>query len=165
MGLTRVRWCCAGYWSRLDMNTCQTSIKDRYIIIVLLKPTSWVLPDNTRSPHGSQETDQGEQVYRINTDLPNMYRNYHVSYSPEYYTNLSAFRNCLLSTSLIPKFIRFVNRQTYIISDHFLSSLRDIIQTSNIKICFIATRSVSISQRECIFHNYSVGIITATVTY
>ena len=26
------------------MNTCQTSIKDRYIIIVLLKPPSWVLP-------------------------------------------------------------------------------------------------------------------------
>ena len=27
MGLIRERWCCAGcWWSRLDMNTCQTSI-------------------------------------------------------------------------------------------------------------------------------------------
>ena len=28
MGLTRERWSCAGFWwNRLDMNTCQTSIK------------------------------------------------------------------------------------------------------------------------------------------
>ena len=28
MGLTRERWCCARlYSSRLDMNTCQTSVK------------------------------------------------------------------------------------------------------------------------------------------
>ena len=28
MSLTRERWCCAGCWlNRLDMNTCQTSIK------------------------------------------------------------------------------------------------------------------------------------------
>ena len=28
MGLTREKWCCTGrQWSRLDMNTCQTSIK------------------------------------------------------------------------------------------------------------------------------------------
>ena len=28
MGLTRERWCCTGCWlSRLDMNTCQTSIQ------------------------------------------------------------------------------------------------------------------------------------------
>ena len=31
VGLTRERWCCAGRWlSRLDMNTCQMSIKHRY---------------------------------------------------------------------------------------------------------------------------------------
>ena len=37
MGLTRERWRCAGLrLSRLDINTWQTSIKDRCIIIVLL---------------------------------------------------------------------------------------------------------------------------------
>ena len=35
MGLTRERWCCARGWlRRLDMNTCQTSIKtDIYIVM------------------------------------------------------------------------------------------------------------------------------------
>ena len=30
------------------MNTCQTSIKYRYIIVVMLKPPSWVNQANTR---------------------------------------------------------------------------------------------------------------------
>ena len=51
MGLTRERWCYAGcLWSRLDMYTCQTNTKDRYIIVVLLKPTSWVY-QTTRDYH------------------------------------------------------------------------------------------------------------------
>ena len=33
MGLTRERWCCARGWlSKLDMNTCQTSIKTGIIL-------------------------------------------------------------------------------------------------------------------------------------
>ena len=38
------------------MTTCQTKIKDQNIIVVLLKPTSWVVPDNTRSPQGSRSS-------------------------------------------------------------------------------------------------------------
>ena len=38
MGITRERWCrTRGLVSGLDMNTCQTSIKTRYINIALLK--------------------------------------------------------------------------------------------------------------------------------
>ena len=38
MGLPREKWCCARGWlSRLDMNTCQMSIKtDIYILIIVL---------------------------------------------------------------------------------------------------------------------------------
>ena len=44
MDLTRERRRCAGrYQSRLNMNTCQTSIKDRYINAVLWYSASWVL--------------------------------------------------------------------------------------------------------------------------
>ena len=55
------------------MNTCQTSVKDRYIIVALLTPTPWVLPDNTRSPQGSHRADKGVQANLTNTDLPKMY--------------------------------------------------------------------------------------------
>ena len=41
MGLTRKRWCCAGSWlRRLDMNTCQTSIKTE-ILLMYLYPHHW----------------------------------------------------------------------------------------------------------------------------
>ena len=34
MGLTRERWCCTKDWmGRLDMNTCQTSIKTNNILL------------------------------------------------------------------------------------------------------------------------------------
>ena len=43
--------------------------KNRYILIVSLKPPSWVNQTNTRSPHGSYRTDQDVQV-----NWTNMYR-------------------------------------------------------------------------------------------
>ena len=75
MGLTRERWCCAGRWlSRLDMNTCQTSITYQYIIIVLwYSPSSVpnILEITTVVP---SELLKGAPVKLANTDLPNMYR-------------------------------------------------------------------------------------------
>ena len=42
LGLTRERWCCAGCWlSRLDMDTCQTGMKYRYINTILGIPHLW----------------------------------------------------------------------------------------------------------------------------
>ena len=60
--------------SRLDMNTCQTNIKDRYIIIALLK-TSLALQtiyESILSPH----TELNRRVLRSNItkDLPNTRR-------------------------------------------------------------------------------------------
>ena len=53
------------------MNTCQTNIKYRYVIVVLLKPSSWVNQSNTRPPQVSHRTDEGVYVNRKNTDIPN----------------------------------------------------------------------------------------------
>ena len=41
MGLTRERWCCTrGLVSRLDMNTCQTSIRPVYYYNIAEDPSS-----------------------------------------------------------------------------------------------------------------------------
>ena len=45
--------------------------KSRYVIVVLLKPISWVLPDNTRSPQEFlYRSSERVQVNLTNTDLP-----------------------------------------------------------------------------------------------
>ena len=46
--------------------------KNQYIVVVLLKPTSWVLPDNSRSPPQGflYRTSERVQVNLINTNLP-----------------------------------------------------------------------------------------------
>ena len=49
--------------------------KNRYIIIVLLKPPSWVYQTNTIPPQLiPSELIKGAQVKLTNTDFPNTYR-------------------------------------------------------------------------------------------
>ena len=76
MGLTRERWCCVGCWlSKLDINTCQASIKTDILIIVSLKPACWVNQTIRDHHNGSLRTDQsGEGQKLTNNDLKNMRR-------------------------------------------------------------------------------------------
>ena len=74
MGLTRERWRCAGCWlSKLDMNTCQTSIKTD----ILFNYTSvLILGIKYMRHHNGLPTvlTKRGKVKRINTGLPNTYR-------------------------------------------------------------------------------------------
>ena len=75
MRLTWDRWCCTELWlSKLDTNSCQTSIKTDILLLCSRSPhLGFTGP--TRNRHiGSERTNQGWEVKRTNADLLNKYR-------------------------------------------------------------------------------------------
>ena len=97
MGLILKRWHCAGGWlSRLDMNTCQTSIKPvcyRFTSVILILGTKGTVHHNSGS---ATELNEGAKVKR--TNKPSKYVSYNettetiiASYWLKKSTNLSAF--------------------------------------------------------------------------
>ena len=129
------------------MNTCQTSIKYRYIIMVPSSPSLVEVRDTTV---GSQRTDLSVQVILTNTDLPNTYSRsttetimYPVG--QDIPTNLSAFRNC---NQQPPPFLnsehsKDARRASFLTI--FLSLYGTLFRLPTGKMHFITTRSVSIS--------------------
>ena len=66
------------YWALVEQarhEYMSDEYKNGYIIVVLLKPPSWVYQTNTTSPHlVPSELIKGAKVKRANTGLPNTYR-------------------------------------------------------------------------------------------
>ena len=105
MGLTRERWCCARRWlSRLDMNTCQTSIKTS--IFPCLGSPHLGYQRHETPQWLTYRTNQRGKLKQTNTALPNTYHGEttetiitsHWSAQP---TNLSAFWNRII-LALLP---------------------------------------------------------------
>ena len=68
MGLTRERWCCARGWlSRLDMNTCQTSMKTDILLLLCLGSPHLGYERHVNTTMVHKRTNQRGKVKRTNT--------------------------------------------------------------------------------------------------
>ena len=136
------------YWALVE-EARHKHMSDEYInlytIIVLLK-----LPDKHEITTVGSLTElvKDGQVKLTNTDLPNTYRRSTTE------TNMHPVGQYILLICPHSRIAFFKSSQVIssedletVRLDHFLSSLRNIIQTSNREMYFIATRSASISQR------------------
>ena len=105
---------------------------------------------------GSQRTGQRWEVKRTNADLPNTCRRSitETIIDPIGQNILLTYPHFGIDFLQPPRFLNSEDSETVNL-DHFLFSLRNIIQTSNREMYFVTGRSVSISQQLlAAFHFY-----------
>ena len=140
------------YWVLVEQTGSEDTsdeYKNRCITLVMLKPPSWA-HQTLEITTVSSPTElikvcksTGQTLISQTRSVNRLLKLSCILLVRIFYLYLSTFRNYLLISSPILKFGRFGKRQTCIISDNFLSSLRDIIQTSNREMYLIVTHSVS----------------------
>ena len=141
MGLTRERWCCARGWlSRLDMKTCQTSIKTDILLLCL------------GSPHLGYQKHEASHVVHYRTEEKGVVKRTNTSLSNTYHMKLRKLSQHPIGQNILfiyPQFrIEFVQPPRFLNSegsetitlDRFPSSLLNIFQTFNSQLC-IPSRS------------------------